>query len=497
MISSEDRQTVMTLIEKGIPRKQVARLVGVDVKTVRKIITCNGNYERTARKDKIYVDEQLLRTLYTDCHGYAQRVHEILTEEHHLKLSYATVRRLLAQYCIGVYESQRSDRVPDRPGEEMQHDTSDHWITVGPRKIKLICSGLYLRYSKMRYIKYYRRFNRFTMKCFMDEALRYFKYSARVCIIDNTSLAIDYGSGSRAVYSNEMVVFARNYGFEWYAHAIGHSNRKAGKERNFRTVETSFIPGRTFSSLPDLNRQAFKWATQRYAHRPQSKTRLIPSQLFEQEKAFLVRLPDFIHPPSIEHKRIIDQYGYIAFNGNYYRVPKTSAGKVTVIEYSRNIAIFDSVHHCLIKHTLYDELTKNQVTSSDDKKHSARKKAQPNNIKKDSYSQELSLRKMGETVCAYIDFVKTKDSGIAQRNQYIRHLHALMKKTTPQLFEQAIQRALTYKINNISQMYTIFSAVLKQPVYEKPSSVSTGDYKLRQEFIDGRFTQENQLELPL
>lgn len=497
MISSQDRQSVMTLFEKGIARKRIARLVGIDIKTVRKIIAHNGDYQRIPRKDKIDVDEQLLRSLYTDCAGYVQRVHEKLTEEHHIKLSYATVRRLLNGYGIGVCESSRSQRVPDMPGKEMQHDTSEHWITIGTTRHKLICSGLYLRYSKMRYIKYYHRFNRFTMKCFMDEALRFFKYSARVCIIDNTSLAIDYGSGRRAVFSNEMVVFTKNYGFEWYAHEINHSNRKAGKERNFRTVETNFVPGRKFCSLADLNKQAFEWATQRYANRPQSKTGLIPSQLFEREKASLLKLPEFIHPPCRHHQRIIDQYGYIALNGNYYWVPPTKVKKLSVIEYTDTLSVFDSTHHRLIEHPLCDELTKNKVCGAVDKKHTAHRKAQPNNIKRRCHNEERDLRHLAHCVAEYIDFVKSNQSGIAHRNRYIRHLHALMKKTTPELFVKAIQRALTYKVNNIHQLYNIFSEILKHPLNEKPSSLIIGEFEKRPEYIDGRFTHENQLELPL
>mgnify|MGYP002749825947 FL=1 len=86
------------------------------------------------------------------------------------------------------------------------------------------------------------------------------------------------------------MAYAKSYGFIWYAHEIGHSNRKAGKERNFLAVETNFLPGRTFTPLEDLNKQAFEWATKRYANRPQSKTKLIPSELFEHEKPLLVKL---------------------------------------------------------------------------------------------------------------------------------------------------------------------------------------------------------------
>jgi len=61
-------------------------------------------------------------------------------------------------------------------------------------------------------------------------------------------------------------------------------NRKAGEERSFWTVETNFLPGRSFQSLEDLNQQALQWATVRMEHRPASKTKLIPAQAFEHER---------------------------------------------------------------------------------------------------------------------------------------------------------------------------------------------------------------------
>ena len=54
----------------------------------------------------------------------------------------------------------------------------------------------------------------------------------------------------------EMVAFAGRYGFAWKAHRVGQPNRKAGKERNFLTLETNFLPARSFTDLDDLNGQA-------------------------------------------------------------------------------------------------------------------------------------------------------------------------------------------------------------------------------------------------
>ena len=56
-------------------------------------------------------------------------------------------------------------------------------------------------------------FNRFAMKCFLHEALMFWGYAAKQCIIDNTNLARLRGSGKQAVIVPEMASFAERYGF--------------------------------------------------------------------------------------------------------------------------------------------------------------------------------------------------------------------------------------------------------------------------------------------
>jgi hypothetical protein len=62
-------------------------------------------------------------------------------------------------------------------------------------------------------------------------------------------------------------------------------------------VETNFLPGRTFTSLEDLNRQALDWSTVRMEQRPQGKAGLIPAQAFEHEHRFLHPLPPHLPAP--------------------------------------------------------------------------------------------------------------------------------------------------------------------------------------------------------
>jgi transposase len=177
------REAVRTLYESGKRKKEIARLLRMDVKTVRAILSEDSG-EAQIRSDKILVDYDLLKALYARCDGYVQRMHEILTEEHKIPVGYSTLTRLLREYGIGSKPEERDQKYPDIPGEEMQHDTSVYTVKLGVERRKLVCSGLYFRYSKMRYVKFYPRFNRFRMKCFFHEALTFFGYTAKTSIID-------------------------------------------------------------------------------------------------------------------------------------------------------------------------------------------------------------------------------------------------------------------------------------------------------------------------
>lgn len=486
----------MTLHRQGVGRTAIARQLRIDKKTVGRIVAGQGAQPHKSRTDKIDVDGVLLEQLHRDCRGYVERMYEILTEEHGLSIGYSTLTRLVRVSGLGGPPKERSGHMPDIAGAEMQHDTSVHQIRIGGSKQKIISSGIYLRYSKMRYVKFYRRFNRFTMKCFIDEALRHWGYCARTCIIDNTNLAILLGSGSRATMNPEMVSFALNYGFSWKAHEIGHANRKAGTERNFYTVETNFLPGRTFSTLEDLNTQAIQWATVRFAKRPQAKTKLIPLVLFESEKSALVKLPDFVSAPYLPHQRCIDEYGYVSFDGNYYWVPQTAkASSVAVVQYADHLRIMQGCGE-LVRHVLAADGIKNEMIAPPGHTHVPR--YTPKNRKQGCGEEEERLMQLGDPAGPYLVMLKSPDSGIRQYPAFIRGLYALSRQLGPTLFLAALQRAVDYKvydlaiIRNIAHQIIQFKAGQQPQVHNAPDVLH--DYRNRDAFRQGQFTNENDID---
>lgn len=465
----------------------------MDRKTLRAILRSDRVRERRERHDAIAIDDALLSKLHGDCHGYVQRMHEILTEEHGVQIAYSTLTRLVREKGLGVVRKDRAGHVPDVPGEEMQHDTSEHWVRIGSTRCKVISSSLYLRYSKMRYVRFYRRFNRFTMKCFIDEALRHWGYCARRCIIDNTHLAILVGSGPGATMTREMTNFADNYGFTWHAHAIGHADRKAGIERNFYTMETNFLPGRTFASMEDLNKQAIEWATVRYAKRPQAKTRLIPLELFESERCALVKLPDYISAPYLPHSRHIDEYGYASFDGNFYWVPESiHNATVTLLQYAQHLRIMDGPRE-VARYDIAADGVKNEMFVPPG--HVTAPRHTPRNRKPGCDQEETRLRELGEPVGPYLDMIKSPRSGVRQCTVFIRGLYALQRRLGQSLFLKALKRAHAYNVCDLAAIQRIAHQIVQVDAAEQERCIDTpGAYRTRAAYLDGQFTDENRVD---
>lgn len=437
----------------------------------------------STRSDKISIDRDLLERLVQECNGWIQRVHEKLVEEEGIQVKYSTLTRLLRDQGIGRLPEPRCERVPDEPGAEFQHDTSLYQIKLADIPARVIASLMYLRYSKRRYLKFYRVFNRFRMKCFLHEGLMFWGCAARECIIDNTNLARLRGTGKDAVIVPEMEAFARQYGFRFRCHEKGHPNRKAGEERSFYTVETNFFPGRRFESLEDLNRQALEWATVRMDNRPVAKTGLIPAKAFEHERGFLVELPRQLPAPYRDHERGTDQYGYSSFDGNYYWVPGTERADVRMLEYGDRLKIYLD-RKCVAEYPLPADGIKNQRFSPEGM---PAPRHQPNNRKRPTQEEEKRLRAMSPAVDAYIDFTLKSGAGI-QRHRFIRELFALTSRMTSSLFIQTIERALRYRIVSIEILGRIALMYLRQGARTLPCVDIDENFRQREAYLEGSLT---------
>jgi hypothetical protein len=444
---------------------------------------------QTERRDKIKIDPELLRQLYSECDGFAQRVYEKLVEEHGIKVEYSTVTRLLREHEISRPTKQRCDEVPDQPGAEMQHDTTRYQLKIGAVVEWVVASMLYLRYCKRRYLKFYRYFTRFKMKCFLHEALMYWQCSAPICVIDNTNLARLSGIGKNAVMVPEMAAFAKQYGFEFLCHEKNHANRKAGEERGFCTVETNFLPGRQFESLEDMNAQALQWATERMEHKRLGKTRVIPAEAFDFERPYLIKLSPHLPAPYLVYQRSTDQYGYAAFDGNYYWVPGVKRNDVKVLEYTERLEIYQN-RECVAEYRLPKEGVKNKKFSPVGM---PLPRYSPSHRKRPTQEEEQRLRTMNQAINAYLDFV-LPPLGV-KRHGFLRKLHALCRRMTPGLFVNTIERAFKYRVDSIETLENIAFLLMRQENLEPPLVEVDEDFRRREAYLEGYLTDQPDLSI--
>jgi transposase len=489
MIEADKRKAIFLLHQEGMSVRQIARRLGISRNSVRRIIQQEGAMPQTKRSDKKQIDPELLRQLYEQCEGRVQRVHEKLIEEQGLSIKYSTLTRMLRELGISRPQKERCDHVPDQPGVEMQQDTTVYQIELGGQRTKVVASLLYLRYSKRRYLKFYRTFDRFKMKCFFHQALTFWGYAAGRCIIDNTNLARLRGLGQAAIIVPEMEVFAKQYAFEFRCHALRHPNRKAGEERSFWTVETNFLPGRTFQSLEDLNEQAFQWATQRMEQRPQGKAGLIPAQAFEHECPYLTALTPHLPGPYRLHGRGIDQYGYVAFEANYYWVPGTQRDEVKVLQFADRLKIYRG-RELLAEYPLPADGVRNKPFSPEGL---PAPRYTPKNRRNPTQEEEKRLRAMGASVSAYLDFAfQAKGLG---RHNLLRQLLALSRRMSTGLFIRTLERAGKYRITNIETIERIAVLQMTQGIGSLPLAEVDEAFQQREAYLEGSLTDQPDLSI--
>lgn len=480
MIDADLRCSIVTLQNSGMGIREISRRLGVARNTVRSILADGGQVKIDPRRDSILIDEQTLIKLYNDCNGWKERVWEKLTEEHGVKVGYSTLTRKIRE--LGLGEKPRSAKVPDVPGNEMQHDTSPYRIKIGDASVNIIGSLIYYRYSKQFYLKFYRSFNRFAMKCFLHEALSFYGYAAPECIIDNTHLAVLQGTGSKAIMVPEMIEFTKRYGFKFKAHAIKHSDRKAGNERGFWTVETNFFPGRQYASMEDLNTQALEWATVRMANRPRGKGGIVPSIAFEHERNFLIKVPDALPYPYIVHERAVDQYGFVTFAANSYWISQHVHNGVKVLEYANEIKIFEGRRE-LARYQLPPDGTHNQIFPKDRPHipYQPRHRAEgPTN------EEEKILCATSPIVAEYLKFLI--DGKGLTRHRIIRNLFLIQKRLSPELFLRVVERAAKFMVTDLGSLDSIARILVRQGEDLRPEFDLDETYESREAFHEGRFT---------
>lgn len=487
MLDKETRTAILALHAKGISSREIAKDLGISRNSVRKVFK-NGPAEPCGQQRSTCLDEQLesIQRFYAECRGNLVRVKEKLEEElkrqgKELQASYPTLTRFCRDNGIGVEEKVPAVSIITAPGEEMQTDTSPYNIVIGAKKMKRQCASLVLGYSRMIFIQFYPKFDRFQMKIFLTEAFRFMGGTCRRCVIDNTSIAIACGSGKMAQVAPEVEAFEKRFGFRFLAHELMHCDRKGKVERPFDYVENNFLVGRYFRDDADLNRQAMAWVEKANARRLR-EFKASPIELFRGELPHLVPLPLYIPEVYRIWQRGVDQQSCISLDSIKYPVPAAYIGKEVMVRE-----------------------TKDQVIALDGSKeiavHPKREKGShqpplpypaPRRQKQVQMAEEGKLRALGEGMAGYLEELKAERG--PRYFWSVKKLYRLLCQYRAEDLIQAVTKAREHRLFDPNRIETILLQEIASRDYYLPLESAPEDYEKWSQYREGSVTPEPDLK---
>lgn len=385
-----------------------------------------------------------LQSAFERAQGNVSRMGELLAADYDRAVPYSTLTRWVREAGLRA-PPPRAGFYVFAPGDEMQHDTSPHRLTVGDTILTAQCAGLVLAYSRRLFVQYYPRFGRFEARQFLLEAIRFMDGACRRCVIDNSSVILAGGAGFDAIIAPEMAAFARTLGFEFRAHRVGDPDRKGRIERNFAFIETNFLPARRFTDFADLNSQARQWCEQVANARPKRALGMAPEAAYVLEKPMMQALPAVLPPVYDTLERVVDLNGYVSLDTNRYSVPERLVGQaVTLYKFPDRVEI----HHRHLRVANHARVIGQRDVRVTDPAH------HPTPVRASRLpALEGQLRRDSPELEAYVRALKQRGQGRGLRA--LRRLVELQRTYPADAFQAAIRQAAHYGLYDLGRLETL------------------------------------------
>jgi transposase len=214
-------------------------------------------------------------------------------------------------------------RLSTLPGEQAQVDWAHFGkLRVGRALRRLLAFVMVLSWSRKIFLRF---FLDARMPSFLRghvEAFSAFGGVARNLLYDNLKSAVVERVDDAIRFHPTLLELATHYRFGPRAAAPGRGNEKGRVERAIRYVRDSFFAGREVTDLDELNEQARIWCLEIADARrwPDDRDRTV-GEAFEQERGYLLALPDDDFPCTERVEVAVRKRPYVRFDKNDYSVP--------------------------------------------------------------------------------------------------------------------------------------------------------------------------------
>lgn len=320
----------------GLNQSQVARHVGVNVKTVKKywdvdssgyagLVVADAAHRSQLDGFKDVISEWLRE--YPDLSG--AQIHDWLKERYNeYRGSERSVRRYVAKLRkrLGLQKKpveRQYQAVPDPPfGQQLQVDFGEQIIRrSGGGTIKLRVIAAVLANSRYKWAFWSDRpFTSRSLVAALQECFQFLGGMPEELVFDQDHLVAVSENYGDVIYTEEFERFKQLMQFKVRLCRAADPESKGRIEAVVKYVKNNYAKNRLFSNLDSWNEGVLAWLARTGNRKVHSITQKVPAQVFLLEKQHLRPIPITDKPKDIV-TRVVRKDNTVLFKTNRYSVP--------------------------------------------------------------------------------------------------------------------------------------------------------------------------------
>lgn len=474
------KTTIKTLYQKGYNKTQIGRMLGIDRKTVRKVLKTEAEVQKQPEPKpsvwpsllddyREYIEIQLAKDLSIT------RIHQDLQKEFGIQCGYSTLRDYVSKIRKSTPHAYMV--LHSLPGEEAQVDFGYiGTLKVNGAQRKAWIFVMSLSYSRYMYVSITLDQSVQTFIRCHAQAFRYFGGVPQTVKIDNLKAAIVEDDFYEPTVQRTYAAFADYYGFLPNPCRVYTPTDKGKVESNVKYVKENCFKGRDFKDLEDAKKFLLSWLKETANCRIHGTTGKKPETVFmEIEKEMLNPLPaeDFIFSKSSAATVRTDCH--IVHDGNYYSVPHAYIGMdVDVIEVNHLLKIYYAGKEIAL-HSLCENAKGVHVT---DKSHYPSTKNITQEELLSSYREKMGA--IGDGALTFLENFHNTQMYQCHHYRSIYGILALRRKYEDEAIDKACARACHYgNITYRAVKKICESGLYTLPLEEKTESSKQENSKIR------------------
>ena len=338
MRSALEWAQVKALAADGVSQRQIAVRVGINRRTVRRLLEAEGppRYRRASSGSRLDRFEPILERVLEEWPAIkAPRMTEIL-REHGYDGSVDVVKRRLR--ALRPPAERPAQRTGYRPGQVLQLDWAElptrPRIAGRERRVYALIGSLPYSGAQSAHFSF-----DMTLESFLEGHVRLFDWLGgvtRECVYDNLRSVVAKRDRDEVRWNPRFLHLRGHYAFHATACTPATPREKGSVEGAVRYLKSGFWPARRIISLADLDEQYADWRDRVCNRRLHATGRFPVAERLAEERSALRALAPQPFDYSYARESRVPLDGYLRYRGSFYRVPEVIVHQRVVLHADRD-----------------------------------------------------------------------------------------------------------------------------------------------------------------